>query len=499
MRTALRTAIATALFAGVAITPALAAGTAFAADGPAAPASAAAEQQATKGELVRTETLYNGNVVKVYKLGPTWYRAETFKQGQSLGSVEANSRPAAGNDNGNFVVLFEDGRVMAWRGNFAQLDGSGTYRLADGTLLELDKQPHKAGLQLIENGKGRGFTYVGNGQNRRVFQYGKAVVVLEHDGGFAAYIPGSKKQGTPEYLGKGIVTPPSDKPVTPVPQDLKPGKPVTVGSCIVNQVIPSVFGEGWTVVLANRLDKGPTASLMDPSGKIMGTVDTAHPVFGPYGLRIDGANTTSPRIGQRTQGGDTPYRWSDFPKLPKGCVAPKPGKAVVTGDCTVEQVISSVFGEGWSVTLTNDLRKGPKAVLRSPAGMILGTADRARPDFGAYGLKIKGANTTTPRIGQRTQGGVDTPYRWSDFPKLPKGCDKGAPTPAPSATTGNTGTTTNTGQTSVIPRGGVAAGAEPGAVETDNSALIAAGAGAGALGAAGIGFVVLRRRAAARV
>lgn len=116
---------------------------------------------------------------------------------------------------------------------------------------------------------------------------------------------------------------------------------------------------------------------------------------------------------------------------------------------------------------------------------------------------IKGANTSTPQLGQRTQGG-DTPYLWTAFPKLPKGCEKesGTSTPAPSATTpapaGNTGTTTNTGQTTVVPKGGVAAGAELG-TEGADTALLAAGAGAASLAAAGLGFVVLRRRSAAHV
>ncbi|MFG3036943.1 hypothetical protein ACGFYZ_08585 [Streptomyces sp. NPDC048330] len=494
MRTALRTAVATALVAGVALTaPALTAGAAFAADGPATGPAATATDSA--GALVRTDTFADGTSVKVYRIGAEHHRAEIAVDGRPIGSLETRFRTNAFVDDGNYVVLNADGTVHHWQGNDFPRAGLGLYKLADGTVLELGRNPTygQVGFQEIRNGKGRGFTYLYD--THSVWTYGTSVVVLEADGTFASYIPGSTKQGAPEFLGKATPAP-SVKPTTPVADDRKPGEPVTIGSCAVDQVIPSVFGEGWTVVLTHTLDKGPRASLKDPSGKVMGTVDTARPVFGPYGLRIDAADTTAPRIGQRTQGGDTPYRWSDFPKLPQGCVAPKPGKAVATGDCTVEQVISSVFGEGWSVTLTHDAKKGPTAVLRSPNGMILGQADRARPVFGPYGLRIDAADTTAPRIGQRTQGG-DTPYRWSDFPKLPKGCDQATPAPAP--TTGNTGITVNTGQTSVIPRGGVAAGAEPAAVGSDDSALIAAGAGAGALGVAGFGLVVLRRRAATRV
>lgn len=59
------------------------------------------------------------------------------------------------------------------------------------------------------------------------------------------------------------------------------------------------------------------------------------------------------------------------------------------------------------------------------------------------------------------------------------------------------------GQTSVIPRGGVAAGAEFGTEaagsQGGSTVLIAVGAGAASATAVGLGFVALRRRAAARV
>ncbi|MFI0922907.1 hypothetical protein ACH4TP_03050 [Streptomyces sp. NPDC021012] len=417
MRTALRTAVATALVAGVALaTPALAAGAAFAADGPVAvkpadavktadaakpvstpkPAESAkpvetakpvgtdkpVEADPAKGTLVRTETLIGGTIAKIYKVKEQNYRAELFHQGNPVGVLEAVTRSVAGNDNGEFFVLNPDGTTYNWNRNYVPGATPGVYRLADGTLLELARKDGRYGLQLIENGKGRGFTYLSG--SRQVWTYGKAVVVLEQDGGFAAYIPGSSKQAAPEL----------------------------------------VQGAGHT---------------------------------------------------------------------------PAPGPVVTLGKCTVQQDVPSVFAL-LTVTLTNDLEKGPKAVLKDEAGKALVTVDRAHPADLGQGLTIKGANTTTPQLGQRTQGG-DTPFTWTAFPKLPKGCEKDATaTPAPSATTpapaGNTGTTTNTGQTSVIPKGGVAAGAEF-AAEGDSTALIAAGAGAASLAAAGLGFVVLRRRAAA--
>ncbi|MFD7976635.1 hypothetical protein [Streptomyces sp. NPDC059071] len=380
MRTALRTAVATALLTGLAVTPVFATGTAFAADGPAATAE--------DGTFVRTETLYNGTVVKIYKLGPTWYRAESFKNGQSIGSVEANARAAAGNDNGNYLVLFEDGRTLAWRGNVVSPAELGLYRLADGTVVELGKNPKdgRFGLRSVDKtGQGSGFVYAYH-PVRSVWTYGKAVVVLENDGGLAAYVPGQAGQAAPVYLGAGVNPKPAPKPGT---------------------------------VLS-----GPTAN-----------------------------------------------------------------------GCTVTEKIASVFPY-WTVTLTNDLKKGPKAVLKDDTDKVVGTADRQHPVDGRYGLKIEGADTTTPKLGQRTQGG-DMPYRWVDFPKLPENCTA-TPTTTPT-TAPTTGTGTQGGQTTVVPRGGVAAGAEFGTVEHANdTALLASGAGAAAVVAAGLGLTALRRRAADR-
>ncbi|WP_405856978.1 hypothetical protein OG361_25075 [Streptomyces sp. NBC_00090] len=438
MRTALRTAVATALVAGVAITaPAFAAGAAFAADGPVAvkpaatapapagteapeagaaeaageaakttaPKTTAPKTEAPKAEApkaeavesqesgtyVRTQILPNGGTAKIFKAGTLHHIAELYKEGQRVGTLDADNRPVAGNDDGTFLVLFETGLTSTWQGNYVPGARPGLYELANGSRVELVVKLGVWTLQTVENGETRVLTTL-NG-TRKVVQYGKAVIVVEPDGGLAAYINGSVRQAAPRLVEAPDTTP------APAPTA---GPVVTIGECTVRQEIPSVF-------------------------------------------------------------------------------------ALLT------------------VTLTNDLEKGPKAVLKDENGKAIVTLDRATAADRGMGLTIKGADTVTPQLGQRTQGG-DTPYRWTAFPKLPKGCEKDATaTPAPTVTTpatgsnGSNGTTTNNaGQTSVIPRGGVAAGAQLGA-EGDSTALIAAGAGAASLAAAGLGFVVLRRRAAARV
>ncbi|MCT4357800.1 hypothetical protein M5362_32355 [Streptomyces sp. Je 1-79] len=366
MRTALRTAVAAALLAGVAATPALTAGTAFAADAkpktaavPTADAKPATDARPAIDDpagLVRTETLPGGTIAKIYKVGVTHHRAELFFEGNPVGVIDANGRPAAGNDNGTFFVLYGDGRTLSWVGNYLSGADLWTYELADGTLLELGMaQDGRYGLQLIENGRGRGFTYLYS--DRSVWTYGKAVVVLESDGGFAAYIPGSKVQAAPKPVKNDTPAPlPKPKP-TPSPA-------------------------------------GPE------DGALFGRQDLGHGYKGDV----------------YRKGGDLTA------KIFKG------GKEVgrLSANQTDKTFEKKVFGDEIEVTLSWN--------------------GELRADW----------------LADRRQG--TSPQ------------------------------TTKTTQTTVVPQGGVAAGAEFGA-ETDRTLLVA-GAGAASLAAAGLGFVAFRRRTA---
>ncbi|MFJ2936314.1 hypothetical protein ACIO8G_26595 [Streptomyces sp. NPDC087219] len=442
MRTALRTAITTALVAGVALTPAVAAGTAFAADGPvAAPAAPAATSPASsgvrsadvkpsdevpaeggtdasdasdavkpekgaqtpeagtaavsaKGTLVRTETLMTGTVAKIYQVNEQNHRAELFREGHPVGVLEAITRSVAGQDNGEFFVLNPDGTTHNWTGNIAGPE-TGTYKLADGTVLQLGKKDGRFGLQLIENGKGRGYTYVTGA--RSVWTFGRAVVVLEQDGQFAAYIPGASKQGAPRPVATGGA---QTEPTTG-------GSVVVLGACTVSRTVDIGAGTKAELFMTRQ---GPLAefSTADDNGEdqVFAMVDRAHPSLpksvGIVGRIIDPKSATPSLFTQVEGGPGAKGATHAFPRLPKGCTFEK-----------------------------------------APGGTSNGTTDA-------------GTNT---------------------------GSGNG------------TGVTTNTGQTSVIPKGAVAAGAELG-TEGDGTALLAAGAGA-SLAAAGLGFVVLRRRSAA--
>lgn len=460
MRTALRTAITTALVAGVAITaPALTAGAAFAADGPATAAPAAtspassgarsadvkpsdevpaeagtdtpdtpdttkagkggkagvaekggkagdaekggntaktpkagttapaASAASAKGTLVRTETLMTGTVAKIYKVDEQNHRAELFREGHPVGVLEAVTRSVAGQDNGEFFVLDPNGTTHNWAGNIAGPE-AGAYRLADGTVLQLGRKDGRFGLQLIENGKGRGYTYVAG--VRSVWTFGKAVVVLEQDGRFAAYIPGSAKQGAPQPVATGGT---QAKPST--------GSVVVLGACTASRTVSVGAGTKAELFMTRQ---GPLAefSTADDNGRdqVFAVVDRAHPSLpksvGIVGRIIDPKSAT-PSLYTQVEGGQGAKGATHaFPKLPKGCT----------------------------------------------------------------------------------------------FETAPVGASKGA-----AATGTGTGITTHAGQTSVIPKGAVAAGAELG-TEDDSTALLAAGAGA-SLTAAGLGFLVLRRRSAA--
>ncbi|MDX2559747.1 hypothetical protein PV371_08810 [Streptomyces sp. TX20-6-3] len=447
MRTALRTAITTALVAGVALTPVVAAGTAFAADGPgAAPAAtspassgvrsadvkpsdevpaeggtdtsdasdaadasdavkpekgaqtpeAGTAAASAKGTLVRTETLMTGTVAKIYKVNAQNHRAELFREGHPVGVLEAITRSVAGQDNGEFFVLNPDGTTHNWTGNIAGPE-TGTYKLADGTVLQLGKKDGRFGLQLIENGKGRGYTYVTG--VRTVWTFGRAVVVLEQDGQFAAYIPGASKQGAPRPVATGGT---QTEPGTG-------GSAVVLGACTVSRTVDIGAGTKAELFMTRQ---GPLAefSTADDNGEdqVFAMVDRAHPSLpksvGIVGRIIDPKSATPSLFTQVEGGPGAKGATHAFPRLPKGC-----------------------------------------AFETAPGGTSNGTTDT----------------------------GTDT------------GSGNGT----------GTGVTTNTGQTSVIPKGAVAAGAELG-TEGDGTALLAAGAGA-SLAAAGLGFVVLRRRSAA--
>lgn len=188
---------------------------------------------------------------------------------------------------------------------------------------------------------------------------------------------------------------------------------------------------------------------------------------------------------------------TSFP-LPKG-------KATSPASC-VSAVKTVRLGEYMSADLTMS-PKGPKAFVHNLEGdPAPRTLDRTHPNGpNPDHLRIENPNGAKPVLRWKYQVG-DSVALSASFPVLPKGCkldyktteeQSGKPAPKPSATPAKPKTGT---QTTVVPKGPVAAGAElsvENVADTDNTTTTAA-AGAGLVavfGALGASVFLRRRRA----
>ncbi|MFE9571737.1 hypothetical protein ACFYMW_24960 [Streptomyces sp. NPDC006692] len=161
--------------------------------------------------------------------------------------------------------------------------------------------------------------------------------------------------------------------------------------------------------------------------------------------------------------------------------------------CTVAWSMGTPF-EGVSLRLSNG-PSGPVAQLfDAQTDKVMTTLTKSNREGLAGGARIKDADDPqVPQFQMRVIGGK-TPWEGIAFPKPPKDCAQPAAKPSGAAKPAAAASTHNASQTSVLPKGGVAAGAEVKGDSGNTTALVAGGTGAVALGAAG--FVVLRRRAA---
>ncbi|MER7725335.1 hypothetical protein [Streptomyces sp. NPDC096323] len=172
---------------------------------------------------------------------------------------------------------------------------------------------------------------------------------------------------------------------------------------------------------------------------------------------------------------------------------------------------------------------GPSVVFQGSDGKVVGQLSRLHPKLPAsagFLGEIINPSSTAPQLRTNMEGGGH-PASVTDFPKLPKGCSFTYTTTSGTGSSANgssgtgssangssgtgssangtsgtgssangssaNGTETQTSQTSVVPKGSVAAGAE---IEQNGSPVLIAVGGAAAVGAAGLGFVLMRRRAA---
>ncbi|MFJ4780300.1 hypothetical protein [Streptomyces sp. NPDC088762] len=269
---------------------------------------------------------------------------------------------------------------------------------------------------------------------------------------------------------------------------------------------PVYIGEGLVAVLRNK-SEGPEAWIRyvgtdwkpgDPYiVKLMALLNRSQTSAAVSGLqlKLSGVDTDIPFLTVTAKDGTA----KSF-KLPK---------AEVTAIC-VSGPKRVTLGAGLRAELWMTV-DGPKADLYSSGeGGVWEKLDRTHPSSGPGNtVRIVNPSGAEPLLEWQLEGATG-PGR-SSFPDLQPACVRNyqlvesktttpppAPKPSPSASTGS-GTSSapkaqTAGQTTVVPKGAVAAGAEIAAEDTDNATTVAAGAGLmaifGALGAS----VVLRRR-----
>ncbi|WP_330298224.1 hypothetical protein [Streptomyces sp. NBC_00503] len=290
---------------------------------------------------------------------------------------------------------------------------------------------------------------------------------------------------------------------------LPAGEATTPASC-VSPVKTVKLGEYRSADLTMS-PQGPKAFVHNLEGDPAPlTLDRTHPK-GPDAdtLRIENPSGAAPVLRWKYQAGD-PAKSASFPALPKGCKAEYPVKddePTTPADKCVSEIKQVQVGNYLYADLTMS-PQGPKAFVHdteSESDPWTVTLTRTNPTgTPQYYLHIANASGAAPVMEWKTQGG-DSPVFKASFPALPKGCkaayevhDDAAPKPTPAATpaaSSNVSTQTK-GQTTVVPQGAVAAGAEiPVATvaDTDDTTTLAAGAGLLAIFAA-LGTVALRRR-----
>ncbi|MCX4958527.1 hypothetical protein [Streptomyces virginiae] len=267
---------------------------------------------------------------------------------------------------------------------------------------------------------------------------------------------------------------------------------------------PVLIGTGVVAVLRNK-SEGPEVWIRAVSdgwkpgdgytGRVLATLDVKHLTASVNGLELELVGKDSPHPSLSVAKGGTTKSY------------PLPQAAAGPADC-VSKVKQVDLGAGLLVDLTMS-PKGPKAHMHSadPSSTWSQTLTRTNPKGSeAYFSRINNPSGAKPVFEWKTQGGENVPSGFETFPALPKGCtpeypvteETPAPKPEPSATKPVTATNVSaqtTGQTTVVPQGSVAAGAEIASAseDTDNSITLAAGAGLLSVFAA-LGATVLRRR-----
>ncbi|WP_037835797.1 hypothetical protein [Streptomyces sp. NRRL S-244] len=269
------------------------------------------------------------------------------------------------------------------------------------------------------------------------------------------------------------------------------GRPVYVGNGMVAVLRNGAEGpEAWIRYVGDQWKPGDNYML-----HVVGLVTRGQTTAEAYGasFELTKAETTAPVLVVTTKGVAKSY------PLPEGKAGPV---------CSAEK--SQNIGAGMSAKLFMS-PDGPRAELwvagEDTAWRLLDRGFPALPESAGIIARIVNPSGAAPGFEWKTQGG-GTPLGRTSFPALPKGCkpnykvtedraaDKPAPKPEPTVTVGAAPVADvkpqGGAQTVVVPKGGVAAGAEFAAEDTDNSTTVAAGTGLVAI-FAGLSVALLAR------
>ncbi|MFD9566694.1 hypothetical protein [Streptomyces sp. NPDC059994] len=482
MRNALRTALATAVVAGVALTPVVTATTALAA--PTTSVAKATENRYSgypvylaKGyvAVLRNRVSDGGPEAWIRAVKPDWQRGDDY-MGRLMAKLDLDNRSATV-DGLRLSLDNADGDVPLLKFN-----GAGESRTimfperrndVDGVLVRT--VPLKGGLTAMVYRYGGQHVYYG------------ATILKGKDNEEIGHLTaggGHARKDTKVFNGiqvtldfQGKVTSVQDQggggqgPTTPVGTDLGKRK-------LADGTYGELWkkGEGWYELEARRNGYSHTIA-----------------VGGPAGGTTAGAQVDEMWVGLNTSG--TVRSWVNR------STGFDHGLIQGTQGCAVVRVSDTPF-KGVKVRLTNG-SLGPKADL-------INSGDVSMTAFETLSLKNRTGLFHGARITQLASGrsafqmrvsGAPTQWQSVDIPKAPTGKDcKGAT--GTTATTGKSGGATPQTATTgmqIVPKGAVAAGAEVEGGKGGNTALVAGGAGLASVGVAGLGFfAALRRRAGAR-
>ncbi|GGP88114.1 hypothetical protein [Streptomyces melanogenes] len=189
------------------------------------------------------------------------------------------------------------------------------------------------------------------------------------------------------------------------------------------------FGAGLGIRMTMS-PQGPSVAFFDEADGSpvtgLGPLNRSHPALGrDAGIEAEILNPygSTPQLLAKTNGGRSGYyNIQNFPTLPKGCSL---DEGTVIKQCTVSH--QDGIGAGLDARLTMS-PKGPSVTFIDEADgsqvTRLGTLNRSRPklpDSAGIYAEIVQPTSWDPQLKSKTQGG-STPYAFTSFPKLPKGC-----------------------------------------------------------------------------